>query len=286
MTLGAPAAALVLAWVAAVPVLAAPSQNAAAPAAPTAGDWRTPDPQNILVIDTSKGRIIVEMAPQAAPEAVKRVRELSRAGFYDGRAFFRVIDNFMDQTGDPLDTGTGGSTKPDLPAEFTFRRGADTPLAVVDRQGGLEAGFLGSLPVVSQTMDLAVLTADNKVTAFGSFCPGVAGMARAEAPGSANSQFFLMRATTASLDKNYTAWGRAISGLDIIRAIKTGEPVPQPQDRMTTVKVLADLPPAQRPTIRIIDAHGPWLRAAADRVRAQKVVGFSVCDLELPVDIH
>ena len=66
---------------------------APAPAAtPTEADWRTPDPQNVLVIDTSKGRVIFEMAPQVAPLAVARVRELARAGFYDGRAFFRVID--------------------------------------------------------------------------------------------------------------------------------------------------------------------------------------------------
>ena len=95
-------------------------------AAPTAADWRTPDPQDILVIDTNRGRIMIELSPKVAPQSAARVRDLARAGFYDGRAFFRVIDNFMDQTGDPTDTGAGGSSQPNLPPEFTFRRDAAT----------------------------------------------------------------------------------------------------------------------------------------------------------------
>ena len=62
----------------------------------------------------------------------------------------------MDQTGDPTDTGRGGSTKPDLPGEFTFRRDSQTPLVVVARNNGLEEGFTGSQPVISQTLDLAL----------------------------------------------------------------------------------------------------------------------------------
>ncbi len=259
----------------------------AAPAAPapSESDWRTPDPQNVLIIDTNKGRIIFELAPEVAPASTARVRELARAGVYDGRSFFRVIDNFMAQTGDPADDGTGGSKEPNLPAEFTFRRSAQTPLAVVDRSGGVESGFLGSLPVVSQTLDLALLTADNKVKAWGAFCPGVGGMARTQEPESGNSQFFLMRATQPNLEQQYTAFGRAISGLDVIRSLKTGEPVQPPQDRMVTVRVLADLPPSARPVVRVIDTAGPWFTAMAKRVRVEKASNFSVCDLDLPTQI-
>jgi peptidylprolyl isomerase len=173
------------------------SAKAAPVAPPTEADWRTPDPQNVLVIDTTKGRIFVELAPQVAPATAARARDLARAGFYDGRAFFRVIDGFMDQTGDPQDNGQGGSTQPNLPPEFTFRRGSSTPMVTVTKTNGLEAGYVGSLPVLSQSMDLAVLTADHKVKAWGTFCPEVVGMARADAPDSGNSQFFLMRGYSA-----------------------------------------------------------------------------------------
>lgn len=250
--------------------------------APTEADWRIPDPQNVLVIDTSKGRIFVELAPDAAPATAGRVRDLARTGFYDGRAFFRVIDGFMDQTGDPQDNGQGGSALPNLPAEFTFRRSSATPMTVVMKTNGLEAGYVGALPVMSQSMDLGVLTVDNKVNAWGEFCPGVIGMARADTPDSGNSQFFLMRDSHAPLDQKYTAFGRAIGGLDVIRAIKTGEPPAPPMDTMIKVRVLADLPAANRPSVQIIDPAGPWFRAMVQRVKAQKVLDFSICDLETP----
>jgi len=254
-------------------------------AAPTEADWRTPDPQNVLVIDTSKGRIFVELTPQVAPATVARVRDLARSGFYDGRAFFRVIDDFMDQTGDPQDNGKGGSTQPDVPAEFTFRRDASMPVVAVTKTNGLEAGFIDGLPVLSQSMDLAVLIADHKVKAWGTFCPGVLGMARADAPDSGNSQFFLMRDSHTSLDQNYTPFGRAIGGLDVIRAIKTGEPPIPPMDTMTKVRVLADIPAAQRPSVRVIDPAGAWFRAMVERVRVQKVIDFSICDLDVPSQV-
>jgi peptidylprolyl isomerase len=257
----------------------------AAVAPPSEADWRTPDPQNVLVIDTSKGRIFVELAPQVAPATAARVRDLARSGFYDGRIFFRVIDGFMDQTGDPQDNGQGGSTQPNVPPEFTFRRGASTPMVTVGKINGLETGFIGSLPILSQSIDLAVLTADDKVRAWGTFCPGVAGMARADAPDSGNSQFFLMRDSHSDLDQHYTPFGRAIGGLDVIRAIKTGEPPAPPMDTMTKVRVLADIPPPERPTVRVIDPAGPWFRAMVERVRVQKVIDFSVCDLDVPSQI-
>jgi peptidylprolyl isomerase len=252
---------------------------------PTEADWRTPDPGDVLVIDTNKGRIIFEMNSAAAPQAVARVRELTRKGFYDGRAFFRVIDEFMDQTGDPLDTGTGGSPLPNLPPEFTFRRSSDMPFVSATKSGGLDAGVIGSLPVISQSMDLGLMTADGKVSAYVTFCPGVGGMARAEAPDSANSQFFLMRGGNTALDTKYTAFGRVISGMDVVRAIKLGEPPSPPMDKMTTVRVLADMPPAARPQVRVIDARSAWFKAMIDRTRAEKAVDFFLCDLDLPVQI-
>lgn len=266
---------------------AAPKHQAPAPApsAPGEADWRTPDPGNVLVIDTTKGRVIVELSPEIAPKSAAQVRDLARAGFYDGRAFFRVIDGFMDQTGDPTDTGGGGSTRPNLPAEFTFKRDATTPLIVVDKEGGRESGFIGATPVISQSLDLATLTADHKVNAWGTFCPGVVGMARAEDPDSGNSQFFLMRATQTNLDQKYTPVGRVIAGMEVVRAIKTGEPVAPPQDKMLTVRVLADIPAAQRPSVRVIDPRGPWFTAMTARVRAEKLIGLSLCDLDLPSQV-
>lgn len=77
------------------------------------------DPENTILMETTKGKVVIELFPDVAPAHVTRIKELSREGFYDGVVFHRVIDGFMAQTGDPTGTGTGGSQKPDLKAEFS-----------------------------------------------------------------------------------------------------------------------------------------------------------------------
>ncbi|HEX8662777.1 MAG TPA: peptidylprolyl isomerase [Beijerinckiaceae bacterium] len=75
-------------------------------------------PENTLVLETTKGRVVIALRPDLAPGHVERIKTLARKGFYDGIAFHRVIEGFMAQTGCPHGTGTGGSDLPDLKAEF------------------------------------------------------------------------------------------------------------------------------------------------------------------------
>ena len=77
------------------------------------------DPENTLVIETSKGRVVIALRPDLAPKHVERIRQLAREGFYNGVPFHRVIEGFMAQTGCPHGTGTGGSSYPNLKAEFS-----------------------------------------------------------------------------------------------------------------------------------------------------------------------
>ncbi len=76
------------------------------------------DPENTLVIENTKGRVVIALRPDLAPGHVERIKTLARQGFYDGVPFHRVIEGFMAQTGDPTGTGSGGSDLPDLKAEF------------------------------------------------------------------------------------------------------------------------------------------------------------------------
>jgi len=81
---------------------------------------------DILVVETKHGKVLIKLRPDLAPEHVQRVKTLAKEGFYDGLKFHRVIDGFMAQTGDPTGTGAGGSNYADLPAEFTpepYKRG-------------------------------------------------------------------------------------------------------------------------------------------------------------------
>lgn len=108
---------------AALSVTAAPADArkvlpAAAQRAPIAAQN---DPQNIWIVDLSTGgRVTIWLRPDVAPQMVERVRALTRQKFYDGLVFHRVIDGFMAQGGDPKGDGSGGSSLPDLKAEFNY----------------------------------------------------------------------------------------------------------------------------------------------------------------------
>ncbi len=159
------------------------------------------DPENTLLIETTKGPVVIEMRPDLAPNHVAHIKKLAREGAYDGVVFHRVIDGFMAQTGDVQhgkgpDTaraGTGGSSYPDLKAEFNAE------------------------PHVR----------------------GIVSMARAQNPNSANSQFFIVFDDARFLDRQYTVWGKVIEGMENVDQIKRGEPVRDP-DKMISVKVAAD----------------------------------------------
>jgi len=88
------------------------------------------DPENTILMELKGGTVTIELLPDVAPQHVERMKELARAGEYDNVAFHRVIDGFMAQTGDVQHgdmedgfnirmAGTGGSDKPDVPAEFS-----------------------------------------------------------------------------------------------------------------------------------------------------------------------
>jgi peptidylprolyl isomerase len=269
-----------------ITALAAALALMGSPALAQVSDWRTPDPENVLVVDTSKGRIIVEMSPILADAHVERIKTLTRRKFFDGLKFFRVIDDFMAQTGDPQNNGEGDSDLPNLAPQFSFARTPKTPFAPVNRNGGAVVGFVGAVPVQTQPDDLMALMATPRVSAMGLYCPGVMGMARAQEVDSGNSQFFFMRYAFPKLNGQYTVWGRVISGLDVVRSIKAGEPVPEPMDTMTKVRVLADIPEAERPKIQVQNTAGPAFKAYADDMIKTKGPAFNICDLEIRAEVR
>lgn len=152
------------------------------------------DPQNTVILDTTKGRVIIKLRVDIAPKHAERIKLLAREGFYNNVPFHRVIAGFMAQTGDgQRGDGTGGSKHPNLAPEFS------------------------QVP----------------------FKRGTVGMARAQAPNTANSQFFIMYADGSFLNGQYTVIGDVISGMENVDKIKKGEPVANP-DRIVKMQVAAD----------------------------------------------
>lgn len=160
------------------------------------------DPENTVLIELKDGTVAIELLPDVAPGHCDRMKELAREGAYDGVVFHRVIEGFMAQTGDVEHgkkggslgrAGTGGSSKPNLKAEFS---------GVPHDRGTL-------------------------------------GAARSANPDSANSQFFINFNDNHFLNRQYTVYGRVISGMEHVDAITRGEPPADP-DVMISVKVAAD----------------------------------------------
>lgn len=148
------------------------------------------DPQNILVLEIAgeaNGTVEILMRPDIAPQHVAQIKALARDGAYDGIVFHRVIEGFMAQTGD---------------VEFGKREGYQSALA------GRGGSSLPNIPAEFSNLH---------------FGPGIVGMARSSDPDSANSQFFIMFTDYASLDGQYTVFGRVVEGMDVVNAIKLGE---------------------------------------------------------------
>ena len=162
----------------------------------------TKDPENTIVIELKDGPVTIELLPDVAPGHVARMKELVREGAYDGVVFHRVIDGFMAQTGDVEHGRAGGDTK------RAGTGGSDKP--------DLKAEFSG-------------LPHDR----------GTIGAARSQSPDSANSQFFINFSDNHFLNRQYTVYGRVVSGMEHVDKIVRGEPPADP-DRMISVKVAAD----------------------------------------------
>ena len=269
------------------------------------GDWRPLDPQNTLVLEIQKApttqedllrprteTVVIEMAPEFAPNHVARMKALARQGFYDGRTFHRVIDDFMAQAGGiPGDPTGGDSPLPDLQSEFTVRMGPDVqPVKVQDarqidpRRGNspvTEAGFLDGFPVAYQPAAQATVSADGKRDLWMVHCPGTAAAARTSDPNSANFQFYLTRGEAPWLDSQYTAWGQVRAGMDAVMSLKVGEPVAQP-DTIRRLRVAIDLPEAERPQIEVMRTDSDAFAQTIEEARATAGGDINVCDIAVP----
>ena len=139
-----------------------------APAPAPVSTIPAPEPDNILVLDLSTGgQVRIQMRPDKAPKHVERIKQLTRAGFYDGVVFHRVIEGFMAQTGDPQGTGEGGSPLPDLKAEFNdlpHLRGTVSMARTNEPDTANSQFFIVFSPV---------LRLDNKYTVFGRVMSGM-----------------------------------------------------------------------------------------------------------------
>ncbi|HWA89707.1 MAG TPA: peptidylprolyl isomerase [Rhizomicrobium sp.] len=227
----------------------------AAQAADDSADWRKVDPANLVLIETRYGTTAVELAPQFAPAHVERMKALVRAHFFDGLKFYRVIDGFVAQGGAGEDTAsTANKPKdpateaawPKLKAEFEVKppRGQHfTPLGNRDLFAP-QAGHVDGFPVGR----------DPKTgTEWMIHCPGVFAFARDNDADTATTEFYIVIGEAPRrLDRNLTAFGRVIGGMQYIQKLERGDPAvdngviadKSKQDTIVGMKLASDVPGA------------------------------------------
>lgn len=243
--------------------------------------WRQAEAENLLVFETSKGRIIIEMLPEAAPKTVEQFRAIAKSGDFDGTVFHRVIDDFMAQGGDIRAAKGRDSGLPDIPGEFTFRRKpAEMAMSPKGRQQDATQGLYKGFPMATQSEYLAEMTKDASVDSWVLHCPGVVSTARTDDPNSANSQFFLMRHKADHLDKSYAAWGRVLEGLDVVLSIKKGPepggtPIENP-DVLEEAYMVSELAEDERPAVWVQKTD---TQAWSDKLAAAAELDTDICSV-------
>lgn len=235
---------------------------AAFAAEPPPDAWRDVDPANLLLIDTHYGEVAVEMAPEFAPNAVARMRALARAHALDGKSFYRVVDGFVAQAGLEALTSAQKAQWPDLPAEF-------------ERDAvGMSYAPLGSKDLHAQDVGhwmgfpVGVDLAQGKAWII--HCPGTVAFARDNDPDSASTEFYIVIGEAPRrLDRNLTAFGRVIWGMQYVQKIKRGDAEvnngviagDKTRDHMIRVRIASDLPANKRPHFQVLKTDSAWFAA-------------------------
>ena len=223
-------------------------QSAPAPAPVPDAPWREVAAENLVILNTKTGEVVIELNPHAAPEHVRQFRKAIRANLYNGEHFYRVIDGHVAQAG--LEFEHQIAPRPTLPLEAERTVSADgfVPLGNADlfaHEAGHRDGF-----AVGREGDQEWLMN----------CPGVLGMARNAPPDSGSTEFFIPIGQRRYLDRNYTIFGRVIAGMDHINRLKRVDPISE----------------EDMPAYLALDTAGPSLAARADRLAPNEIISMGI----------
>jgi len=258
-----------------------------------AGDWRAIDPENTLYLDLPGGRVIIELAPAFAPLHVANIKRLVRQGYFDGLAVVRAQDNYVVQWADSDGKRSLGGAAATLPPEFTAAFDAAlpfTPLPDVDTYAP-QVGFTDGFPVARDPA-----AGQTWLT----HCYGMVGVGRDNAveSGSGAELYAVIGQAPRLLDRNVALVGHVVQEIDILSVMPRGKgalgfyQTPAERVAIHSIKVAADLPPAQRVPLSALKTDSPtfaallqarrfrhddWYKVPAGRV--------DVCNVPLPVRV-
>jgi peptidylprolyl isomerase len=257
------------------------------------GDWRTPDPENVLYMELPSGRVVIELSPTYAPAHVANIKTMVRDQYFDGLVVLRSHENYVAQWGDADEKNPRPfkNAKAKLPGEFTIAAKTDTafrPLKEVDVYA----------PVVGHSNGFPTARNPKSGRAWMAHCYGVVGVGRdTEADSGGGSSLYVVTGhAPRHLDQNLTMVGRVLQGMSHLTTLPRGTgPLgfyekPEQNVPIKSIRVAADVPAAERSKIevmrtesatyqKVIDAArhrgGPWTKVSPGHVE--------LCNAPIPV---
>lgn len=259
-------------------------------AASQPAEWRSLDPENTLYMDFPEGRVVIEMAPQFAPNHVANVKALSREGFFANGAVTRVQDNFVTQwaqAADPARPPKVGVEK--LNAEFTLPRVAIANFDVLPDPDTYadEVGYINGMTA-----------ARDAASVWLTHCYGMVGVGREndENSGGGTELYVIIGHSPRNLDRQLTMLGRVVQGMEIMSAFPRGTGdagfyrTPAEYRRYADIKVAADVPVAQRTNLEVMRTDSASFATLVNSRRWRKddfytkpVGRIGLCNITVPV---
>ena len=254
-----------------------------------APDWRNVSPENLILIETGYGDIVVELNPDFAPNHANQFRQLVRDDVYNGIRFYRVIDAFVAQGGlqedalieqHPVLTNENDRALSD--AKFVPLGNADLFAPIVGHIDGFAVGR-------SESLEKEWLL----------HCPGALAMARDTDPDSGSTEFYIVLDAQRYLDRNLTIFGRVIEGMQYVQKLKRGVraiesgviQAPEVGDEILSMTVAADMAEAIRPAYQVQATPSQAFEDAKTEKRVREEDFFyrkppeilDICGFEVPV---
>lgn len=217
--------------------------------------WRELDPENTVFMELRNELVVIELNPVFAPETVKQFKRLTQERFYDGLAFYRVIDGFVAQGGDGSDLGEL-SNVPLIDSEFEIEWDQELPFTPVQSPDMFapETGFVDGF---------AVARNPSANSAWLTHCPGVVAMARNDDRNSSRTDFYIVIGQAPRyLDRNLNVFGRVVYGMAAVQGINRGPTlnngIIQDETRSTRIsrlRVVSDIPEEGRLSTYVVDTN-------------------------------
>jgi len=254
-----------------------------------AQDWRAPDPESTLYMELPRGRVVIELAPQVAPQHVANIKALARAHYFDGLAIVRVQDNYVVQWNDPEHHRPVPSAVR-AAVEFVAAPGAERRFERLTDPDlyAPEVGFLDGFPAARDPQSHTVWLAH---------CYGMVGVGRDDPPQSDGTEMYaVIGHAPRQLDRNVSLVGRVLAGMELLSSlprgsgemgfyVRTEAPVP-----IVSMRIAADLPQRERTALEVLRTDSATFRTVLEQRRNRREAWFKfnpghidLCNVPLPV---